>query len=441
MKKVSILIIVVLIGSLMVLVGLPGVGNTSGNRTGKEIKQTINKGCVIQTVFGNEDADSNFIYKTPESMIASVGEGLDWIVKAQHQNGGWGAGSHYNQKELNPHKVNPDPATTSIVSMAILRSGSNLTEGKYSGQLQKGLNYLLTIVEKAGNNPRITQEVNTQIQRKLGNNIDVVLTAQLLSNILAYVDHDEELKQRVKHNLDVCVFRIQQSVDKDGKIKGAGWAGVLQSSLAGAALESAQYNGADVDVEKLNKSREYQKDNYDAGSGSVKTSDGAGVVLYAVSGSARNSAKEAREVKERMKRAKKEGKLSEDEEVTVDNLVKIGYSKDKAVKMNTSYKVYTSANKMAQRGDVMTGYGNNGGEEFLSFLQTGESMIISKDEGWKQWYDNISGRLVKIQNNDGSWSGHHCITSPVFCTAVAVLILSVNNDIDKLMAIGAESTE
>jgi len=78
----------------------------------------------------------------------------------------------------------------------------------------------------------------------------------------------------------------------------------------------------------------------------------------------------------------------------------------------------------------MDGFGSNGGEEFLSYLQTGEGMVIGKDNGWPQWYDNISGRKLKILNNDGSWNGHHCITSPVFCTAISLLILSINNDIE-----------
>jgi hypothetical protein len=81
----------------------------------------------------------------------------------------------------------------------------------------------------------------------------------------------------------------------------------------------------------------------------------------------------------------------------------------------------------------MEGFGSNGGEEFLSYLQTGEGMIVSKDNDWKKWYDNISGRLLTIQNQDGSWNGHHCITSPVFCTATCLLVLSVNNDIEHLL--------
>jgi hypothetical protein len=91
---------------------------------------------------------------------------------------------------------------------------------------------------------------------------------------------------------------------------------------------------------------------------------------------------------------------------------------------------------MAQDKNVMNGFGSNGGEEFLSYLQTGESMVINKDNDWKKWYDNISGHLITIRNADGSWSGHHCISSPVFCTASCLLILSINNDIDKLTAIG-----
>ncbi len=106
------------------------------------------------------------------------------------------------------------------------------------------------------------------------------------------------------------------------------------------------------------------------------------------------------------------------------------------MKYSTAYEVYQSAKVQAQRADVMDGFGSNGGEEFLSYLQTGESMVIGKDNSWQQWYDNISGRMLKIQNNDGSWNGHHCITSPVFCTATSLLILSINNDIESLTEIG-----
>jgi hypothetical protein len=163
---------------------------------------------------------------------------------------------------------------------------------------------------------------------------------------------------------------------------------------------------------------------------------GAGVMLYAVSGSARASAKEARRVEEEVEKAKRDGSLTHDAPATAENLQKIGFDKTDAMKYATAYEVYQSAKVQAQREDVMDGFGSNGGEEFLSYLQTGESMVIGKDNGWQQWYNNISGRMLKIQNNDGSWNGHHCITSPVFCTATSLLILSINNDIEKLTKIG-----
>ena len=123
-------------------------------------------------------------------------------------------------------------------------------------------------------------------------------------------------------------------------------------------------------------------------------------------------------------------------EPTVANLQKIGYDKDEAMKANTSYNVYNKAKTVAQDARTISGFGSNGGEEFLSFLQTGESMVVNQDNDWEKWYDNVSGRLLTIQNQDGSWNGHHCITSPVFCTAVSLLILSIENDIDKLVDLG-----
>jgi hypothetical protein len=89
----------------------------------------------------------------------------------------------------------------------------------------------------------------------------------------------------------------------------------------------------------------------------------------------------------------------------------------------------SSANKTAQDKDVLSGFGNNGGEEFVSFLLTGESLIIGGEEEWISWYQNTSTILANIQNRNGYWQGHHCITSPVFCTAACLLILGIDKDL------------
>jgi hypothetical protein len=413
----------------------------SAGRLGTATKKTRPfvppKGCVFRTVMGEESSALNSVYKTPENVQRAVDRGLMWMIGAQNENGGWGAGSHSRQDIFDPHVVPTDPATTAMVSMALLRSGSTLTQGPYSLQLKIALTYLLEATENSPDGSHnITQLTGTQIQTKLGQNIDVILTAQFFSNALDYVNHDNALKNRVQKNLNTCVSKIQRAQDKTGNIAGAGWAGVLQSSFAANALESAQTNGAAVDEKALERSREAQKKNFDAKTGDVNTDMGAGVMLYSVSGSARASAKEARRVEEELDKAKRSGKLAQDAPVTAENLQKIGFEKTEAMKYTTAYEVYQSAKVQAQRNDVMDGFGSNGGEEFLSYLQTGESMVIGKDNAWQKWYDNISGRMLKIQNEDGSWNGHHCITSPVFCTATSLLILSINNDIDRLTKIG-----
>ena len=338
---------------------------------------------------------------------------------------------------MDPHAVLSDPATTSMVAMALLRNGNTFSSGKYSQQLNAALRYILESVERSPSTAyNITDQTGTQIQIKLGANIDVVLATQFLTNSLDHLNNDPQLKARVQKDLNVCVSKVQHAQDGNGSITGSGWAGVLQSSFATNALESAQAHGADVNDEVLERARDFQKSNYDSRTGAVNTDLGAGVMLYSVSGSTRASAKEARRVGEEMEKAKREGRLAQGAPATAENLQKIGFDKDDAMKYSTAYQVYQTAKVQAQREDVMNGFGSNGGEEFLSYLQTGESMIIGKDMTWKNWYDNISGRLLKIQNDDGSWSGHHCITSPVFCTATCLLILSVDNDVEKLVELG-----
>ncbi|NND62754.1 MAG: hypothetical protein HKN48_06125 [Flavobacteriaceae bacterium] len=394
------------------------------------------EGCVFMTVMGEQSSEDFKIFKNNENLTFSVRDGLSWLSEAQLPNGGYGAGSHSAQHVRDPHAVKADPATTAMVVQAFLRSGTTLKSGKYSKNLKNAIDYLLETVENSPkNDPYITDVRGTQIQSKLGQNIDAVLTAQVLSNLV-----DRNLKgvdqKRVARALDICVAKIQQGTDASGRQKGAGWAGVLQSGLAMSALESADAVGADVDKKVMERSKQYQKDNYDAESGSVKTEDGAGIMLYAVSNSVRASAKEAREAEEALNKAKKEGKLKRDEKVSVENLKKIGYNEAEAMEYTTAYNVYQSGKKTAQRQDVLNGFGNNGGEEFLSFLQTGESLVVNQDKDWRKWYDDMSGRILKIQNPDGSWNGHHCITSPVFCTATSLLLLTVENDIDFLSKVG-----
>jgi hypothetical protein len=387
-----------------------------------------NQFCVMKTIFGFEPLDKNS-YVLPATVDVALKKGLTWIDKAQGNDGGWGAGSHYNQSEMDPHAVPSDPATTSLVGMALLRCDNTLEKGSYSVNLKKATLFLLKTVENCPDNqPYLTLLENTQPQVKLGRNIDVILTAQFLTNLLRYEQNNIDFKKRIEKALDKCVARIQKGQDTDGSWRDGGWAPVLQSALANNALESAQDAGRKVDQAILDKSRHYQTGNFDEKTNAALTDRSAGVMLYSLSSTTRASAKDARRAKDIIEKAKREGKIKDDK-ITESNLMGAGASVTEAKELYTAYKINQASESEAMRADVMEGFGSNGGEEFLSYLMTGESMMMQGGEDWKKWYTMMTGKLVNIQNQDGSWNGHHCITSPVFCTGTCLLILSINNDI------------
>jgi hypothetical protein len=71
----------------------------------------------------------------------------------------------------------------------------------------------------------------------------------------------------------------------------------------------------------------------------------------------------------------------------------------------------------------VAGFGNNGGEEFLSYMNISETFLAKGGKDWEDWSQNTAAMIHKTQNEDGSWSGHHCITGRTFCTSAALLTL------------------
>lgn len=389
--------------------------------------------CVMKTMLGLEASHAvptNFPnFTLPKEAAASIEKGLSWLAEAQAESGGWGAGTHARQDLMDPHAIGADPATTALVALAILRTGSTLEKGSYASQLKAATRFLLNAVEEwPDSQPYLTTLTGTQPQSKLGQNIDAILTAQYLTNLLR--THEQHpWKARIKQNLEKTVARIEGQQDEDGGWKGGGWAPVLQSALADNALESAKDAGVAVDSAVLLKSKNYQKGNFDPETRAAVTGKAAGVVLYSLSSTSRSSAKEAKKARDIIDKAKKEGTVREEEELNEVTLQKAGVDPAAAKELSTAYRVNESAKKEAVRDDVMRGFGSNGGEEFLSYLMTGESLLLQGGNEWKSWYDKMTAQLMAIQNKDGSWNGHHCITSPVFCTATCLLILSIHNDI------------
>ena len=387
--------------------------------------------CVMKTIFNLQEQNPALIpvskMDLSQEAKAAINSGLNWMEKAQLPDGGWGAGSHSRQDLRDPHSVTADPATTSLVCLSLLRTGNSLDSGTYQKQITKATEFLLKKVEEwPANQQLLTNLSATQPQVKLGQNIDAILTVQYLTTLLKY-EQQHTWKERIEKALQKCISRIEKEQDSDGGWKGGGWAPVLQSALADQALESAKDLGFKVDTTVMNRSKNYQKGNFDTATKSAVTGKAAGVMLYSLSSTTRSSAKEAKKAKQIVEKAKKEGKLKDDK-VTSSNLVEAGVSPVEAKEMEAAYNINSNAQVQSMDARVMQGFGSNGGEEFISFLMTGESLFLQGGEEWKKWYDNTSKMIISIQKKDGSWEGHHCITSPVFCTAAALLILSIHND-------------
>jgi hypothetical protein len=70
------------------------------------------------------------------------------------------------------------------------------------------------------------------------------------------------------------------------------------------------------------------------------------------------------------------------------------------------------------------GYGSIGGEEFFSYLNISDGLKRSGGKAWSDWHSKITEKILKLQNEDGTWTGHHCITGRCAVTSAAILNLT-----------------
>lgn len=338
-----------------------------------------------------------------------------WLLEAQSPDGGWGSGSHAYQEVRDPHAVQTDPATTSFAAMALMKAGGKLATNPYKKEIMKALDRLLKDIDARPDNGRITSLTGTQPQIKLGIHIDASMALQFLTSMKDQVQ-DPALESKIDKAAKICIDLIQKSQNSDGGWAGGGWAPVLQSAMANNALEQAQ-SKYDVDEKAIENSRKYQANNISADG--VKAGDAAGVELYAAVSAQRATASEAKDVQAVLPASVLTGKL-QDEATISKALQDKGIGRDKANQMAKSYTVNQISTQALEKDDIWSGFGNNGGEEYLSYMMTSEALDHQDHNKWLKWKQEIEPKFKGTQNPNGSWSGQHCITSPVFCTAAVI---------------------
>ncbi|MBT3217651.1 MAG: hypothetical protein HN348_01050 [Proteobacteria bacterium] len=330
---------------------------------------------------------------TPAS--PTLKKGLNWVLENQHSDGGWSSGSHGTDGS----QASSDVATTAFTVLALTRSANG--SGAYHSTVKRGIDFVINAIDTAPEGAKLNTPQGTQIQYKMGELVDTHLASLMLGEVAG--TFDKETNRRINIALDKVVGKVQQAQRADGSFDANGWAPVLSSSIAAQSLNRAIELGVVVDDAVLAKSDDYQAGQADVSSGSFDASEGAGVELYAVATSMRGSSQIGGRTGKAAPTASMQKKAEE-----VAQVAKNRVSADSS-------------------GALMAGFGSIGGEEMVSYMMISDSLAEEGGKEWTNWETKVGDYLASIQNGDGSWVGHHCITSRAFTTAGAIMTLTAGN--------------
>ena len=303
--------------------------------------------------------------------VEAVREGLTWIEQTKGRQGGYGTDIFEPE----------DIGCSAMVGLALLADGSTPSQGPNKSHLQQIVNYLIQRVDEmpSGN---ITSATGTQLQNKIGSQAHTFFALLFLSQIYGETGIHKKTREAVAKLLDVVV----KAQSPRGDWGQESWAPTLGTVMGWTSLRSAHFAGFTVggSPEKtaghLIEQMKVTRGRNDGHWMHTLYKNATGIrVLYAM------------------------GK--EDEEV--------------------SKEAFKNVLKLVSRDN--TAFNQAGGEEFLAFHLITETMLQKEGEDWANWFPKVRDKMLDVQNADGSWTGHHCITSRTFCTAAACLVLSAPN--------------
>jgi hypothetical protein len=381
----------------------------------------------------------------------------------------------------------PNVADTSIAALALIRSGSTPSSGPYKDAVAKAVRYVRSQVESSDSQSLDVSTVKgTRVQGKLGPNIDTFLASLFLAEVKGRMADPEE-NRTLDLALNKVLGKIKAHQKADGSWDNAtGWAPILSQSMAGKGINRAYQNGAMVDGALLARTEGFANMQFAATDapalGEVISADSdSGVAVKAakpVAGTpptvvayadvvaaptggpvdmarsaggraggmgmmgggmrgARMMGSAGVELYDRASslavlsdsvnsNAKVEADLRKKAETSRDK-DEVAEAKDQLKRIDATKLACAEAQDAVVRRledkSFIAGFGSNGGEEFLSYMNIGESLVMKGGPEWKKWDASMTENLNRIQNDDGSWTGHHCITGRTFCTSTALLVL------------------
>jgi hypothetical protein len=362
---------------------------------------------------------------TPKPLSEHVQRGTKWLVEHQLKKGGWGQGEESSYMGGgNRMKDVPSVADSSMAALALIRAGNTPTQGEYAKNLLHAVEFICGEIEESDKDSLyVTPTRGTRVQTKLGPYIDTFAAAMLLPEVKDQMP-DEAGKKRVAAALDKLLAKIQKNQRSDGTWGGQGWATTIQQGLAVKGLNRAAQSGAQVDEKIRARAESQARQSFDKSSGKFKEEGSAGVQLYSAGsnlGGMSESVKTNTQQKAELERQAASPAATPAQKAAARETLSRYKSTEKDLQ-----DAQTAVIARLDDKQFIAGFGSNGGEEFLSYMNIGESLVVKGDKAWKSWDKSISENLNRVQNSDGSWSGHHCITGRTFCTSAALLVLMVD---------------
>lgn len=360
---------------------------------------------------------------TPAPLSPAAKKGLDWLVGAQLADGGWGQGEESQRmgRGMAHHAGQSNVADSGMAILALLRSGSTPTNGAFQKPINRGVDFILGQIEASdADSLWITSVRGTRVQGKIGPYVGTFISAQLLAEVDGKMGSDKR-NARVREALDKVLAKMDRNQRDDGGYAGQAWAPALSQAIAVKGTNRAAQAGAEVSKRMKDRSESWAKTRFDATTeGFSAGGDSAGIALYGAAASVGGMADAVNT------NAMEEAEIKAQYQAADSPAAKAEMAKELDRIADTRAQSEAAQQALTRRLDdpsFVSGFGSNGGEEFLSYMLVAESLVVKGGDEWARWNAAMQNNLSRVQNKDGSWTGHHCITGRTFCTAAALLVL------------------
>ncbi len=388
----------------------------------------------------------------PDPIGKAAKKGVKWLLEHQLKNGGWGQGDESQNmgRGMQGFAAKANVGDTCVAAMVLLRTedavpGSPLA-GPHQEELRQAIRFVLREIEASDQDSMwVTSVRGTRIQSKIGQYIDTSLASILLGEMLGRMGNDNE-NARVENALAKVTHKLAKNMKADGSWENRGWAGGIQSAAATKGYFRAMSNarpGSAVASEEISQAFEANVQNWRAQAGQSLSglgyADSAGVALY---GSANQLSSLDEIVRSQKPQAEEWRRELADQ--SIPEAARRGLEKKVSEFEATVGQLGRNRSAVLMKLDdegFVSGFGSNGGEEFWSYWNLSEALVRDGGNDWLKWDKSMEKNLGRIQNEDGSWSGHHCITGRTFCTSAALLVLLADRTPAAAKAVNAPTAQ